>query len=55
MIPPPESSNQTAGIRKQYESPRLEIYGNIHQITHAIGMHGKMDNATMMILNIKTG
>ena len=40
--------------RKKYESPRLETYGNIHQITQALGDHGKTDNATTRKLN-KTG
>jgi hypothetical protein len=50
----PESIEKAGAPRKKYESPRLEIYGNIHQITRAIGTHGKTDNATTKKLN-KTG
>ena len=50
----PEPIDSADGPRKKYESPRLEIYGNIHQITQAIGNHGKTDNATTKKLN-KTG
>ena len=49
----PESIDTTGGPRKKYESPRLEIYGNIHQITRALGTHGKADNGTKKLT--KTG
>ena len=49
----PESIDTTGVPRKKYESPRLEIYGNIHQITQAIGQHGKTDNGTKKLT--KTG
>jgi hypothetical protein len=39
----PESIDDRSVPRKKYEAPRLEIYGNIHQLTHTIGNHGKVD------------
>ena len=50
----PDSIDKTGAPPKKYETPRLEIYGNIHQITQAIGTHGKTDNSTNTKLN-KTG
>ncbi|HEX4915224.1 MAG TPA: lasso peptide [Vicinamibacterales bacterium] len=30
--------------RKKYEAPRLEVHGNIQQITQTIGNHGKLSD-----------
>lgn len=55
-MPPtnPESIDNAAAPRKKYETPRLEIYGNIHQITQALGKTGKADGGTVK-LKTKTG
>lgn len=39
----PESIGNSGVPRKTYETPRLEIYGNIHQITQTLGHVGKID------------
>jgi hypothetical protein len=31
--------------KKPYRRPRLEIYGNLHEITDAVGMTGAADGA----------
>ena len=49
----PESVDQPDGPRKKYEAPRLEIYGNIQQITQALGHTGKVDGGTHN--KVKTG
>ena len=33
--------------KKRYESPRLEIYGDIRLVTGAVGHVGKTDGASM--------
>lgn len=38
---PPETGSDRP--KKQYEAPRFEIYGNIQQITQAIGTDGHGD------------
>jgi hypothetical protein len=44
-MPPtkPEPIDSRSVPRKKYEAPRLETYGNIHQITQTLGNHGKTD------------
>ncbi len=34
------------GLRKVYESPRLDIYGDIREITKSVGKTGMADGAT---------
>ena len=41
----PETINNAGAPRKTYESPRLERYGNIQQITQALGSEGAADGA----------
>ena len=55
-MPPtkPESIANVGSPRKKYEPPRLEIYGNIHQITQALGHTGKTDGGTTKLMT-KTG
>lgn len=36
----------TTRPRKAYESPRLETYGDIREITKSVGMTGMNDGAT---------
>lgn len=44
MTPKPDASDN-ATPKKHYEAPRLEIYGDIHEITQNIGTQGKrIDN-----------
>lgn len=42
MTPTPPEAGHTSP-KKQYEAPRLEVYGNIQQITRAIGADGHGD------------
>jgi hypothetical protein len=51
--PKPESIDNRGVPRKTYEAPRLEIYGNIQQITQALGHTGKVDGGTHN--KVKTG
>ena len=41
-----EQINDAGAPRKQYETPRLEIFGNIHQITQAAGSDGRNDGGS---------
>ena len=42
--PPKDGVDATA--RKAYESPRLDVYGDIREITKSVGMSGMADGAT---------
>lgn len=44
-MPPttPEPNDNRSVPRKTYETPRLEVHGNIQQITQTLGNHGKVD------------
>jgi hypothetical protein len=33
--------------RKEYRTPSLRIYGNIREITQAVGRHGRGDGGTV--------
>jgi hypothetical protein len=46
---PPDGRDTAATPQKKYEPPRLEVYGNIHQITQALGRHGKMDGGHLLM------
>lgn len=39
----PATVDHADAPKKRYTAPRLEIYGNIHQITQAVGSSGKGD------------
>lgn len=39
-------SNQQLPGKKQYQSPQLVTYGNIREITKAVGPMGNTDNGT---------
>ena len=39
----PATVDNADAPKKQYTAPRLEIYGNIHQITQAVGSDGMGD------------
>jgi hypothetical protein len=40
------SCREDEPAKKPYESPRLEVYGDIREITDNIGMSGSPDGAT---------
>lgn len=44
-MPPtkPDLVDNAGAPKKPYAPPRLEIYGNIHQITRAVGSNGMGD------------
>jgi hypothetical protein len=39
------SSQRDEPVRKPYKSPRLETYGDIHEITESVSMMGMADGA----------
>jgi hypothetical protein len=39
-------SDADAMAKKPYESPRVEVYGDIREIAKSVGMTGKADGAT---------
>lgn len=42
----PATVNNADTPKKEYAAPRLEIYGNIHQITQAVGSSGMNDGGS---------
>ena len=38
------ANGKDASPRKKYETPRLEIYGDIHQITQNVGTQAKKND-----------
>jgi hypothetical protein len=43
MTSKPADSNESVPPKKAYESPRLDVYGDIREIAQSVGMMGKMD------------
>jgi hypothetical protein len=41
------SFNEDRPARKPYESPKLEVYGDIRDVTENVGMSGSADGAAM--------
>jgi hypothetical protein len=39
--------NKDRPARKPYESPKLEVYGDIRDVTESAGMTGSLDGAAM--------
>ncbi len=42
------NTDRTQGelARKPYEPPRLDVYGDIHEVTNSFGMRGLNDHGT---------
>ncbi len=43
MTSEPGDSDEVVPPKKPYESPRLDVYGDIREIARSVGMMGKMD------------
>ena len=43
MTRKPPDSDEVVPPKKPYESPRLDVYGDIREIAKSVGMMGKMD------------
>ena len=41
-----KAADSEYNVKKPYERPRLEVYGDIRQIAKSIGMSGMADGAT---------
>ena len=50
----PHSDSNAVAPRKKYEAPRLEVYGNIHQITQTLGTLAKKADGGGHVMS-KTG
>jgi hypothetical protein len=46
MVAKTTGSSDDAVARKPYESPKLEVYGDIREIARSVGMTGMADGAT---------
>ena len=46
MTPKPTSLTESGAARKPYETPRLEVYGDIREIAKSVGMTGGSDGAS---------
>ena len=42
-------SNEVVPPKKAYESPRLDVYGDIREIAKSVGMMGKMDGGSLQM------
>lgn len=38
-----DTDNRCSSTRKAYSKPRLQIYGNLQEITQAVGKNGRTD------------
>jgi hypothetical protein len=43
MTTKPASFKENEPARKPYETPRLEVYGDIRAVTDSVGMTGNLD------------